>query len=72
MLFLPSFHHHDDFIEGNENFNLGAEDLEKLNNFLKNFKNFKILNSKNSYFKKNYHSYYLRWIDIFEILSLEI
>ena len=35
MIFLPSFHKHNDFIEGNERFKLGGEDLEKLNNFLK-------------------------------------
>ena len=39
MIFLPYFYKHDDFIEGNEKFKLGGEDLEKLNNFLK-FLNF--------------------------------
>ena len=35
MIFLPSFHEHDDFIEGNEEFKLGGEDIETLNNFSK-------------------------------------
>ena len=35
MIFLPSFHEHDDFIEGNEEFKFGDKDLEKLNNFSK-------------------------------------
>ena len=30
MIFLPSFHVHDDFFQGNENFKLGGENLEKL------------------------------------------
>ena len=30
MIFLPSFYKHADFIEGNERFKLGGEDLEKL------------------------------------------
>ena len=44
MQFLPYFHEHDDFIEGNEEFKLGGEDLEKLNNFSK-ILNFSILKS---------------------------
>ena len=39
MIFLPSFYIHNDFIEGNERFKLGGEDLEKL----KIFKLFTIL-----------------------------
>ena len=35
IIFLPSFHGNDDFIEGNDEFTLGSEDLEKLNNFFK-------------------------------------
>ena len=35
MIFLPYFYKHDDFIEGNERFKLGGEDVEKLNNFSK-------------------------------------
>ena len=35
MIFLPSFYKHNDFIEGNERFKLGGEDVEKLNNFSK-------------------------------------
>ena len=52
-------HEHSNFIEDNEEFKLGGEDLEKFNNFSKIqqfFKNFKILNSKNSYFPNFYHS----------------
>ena len=36
MIFLPSFYEHDDFIEGNEEFKLGGEELEKLNKDSKN------------------------------------
>ena len=35
MIFLPSFYMHNVFIEGNERFKLGGEDIEKLNNFSK-------------------------------------
>ena len=42
MIFLPSFYKHDDFIEGNERFKLGGEDVEKLHNFFKIF-NFLLL-----------------------------
>ena len=42
MILLPSFFIHNDFIEGNERFKLGGEDLEKLK-FFKNFKLFTIL-----------------------------
>ena len=48
MIFLPSFHEHDDFIEGNEEFKLGGEDLEKRKKISKIY----TLNSKNSYFPK--------------------
>ena len=34
-ILLPYFHEYDDFIEGNEEFKLGGEDIEKLNNFQK-------------------------------------
>ena len=55
MIFLPSFYKHDDFIDVNERFKLGGEDLEKLNKFSKIvnflllktpiFKNFTTLNT---------------------------
>ena len=35
MIFFSSFHEHDDFIEDNEEFKLGGEDLEKLKKFSK-------------------------------------
>ena len=36
-------HEHNNFIEDNEEFKLGGEDLEKFNNFFKNFKILKTL-----------------------------
>ena len=41
MILLPSFHIHNDFIEGNERFKFGGEDLEKTQIF-KIFKIFKL------------------------------
>ena len=35
MILLQSFYIHKVFIEGNERFKLGGEDIEKLNNFSK-------------------------------------
>ena len=46
---LAIFYKHNDFIEGNEKFKLGGEDLEKLK-FSKNFKIFKLIAILNSYF----------------------
>ena len=48
---LAIFYKHNDFIEGNERFKLGGEDLEKLK-FSKNFKTFKLFTILNSYFFK--------------------
>ena len=42
MILLPSFYEHDDFIDDNEEFELGGEDIKNLNNFSKKLK-FKIL-----------------------------
>ena len=54
IIIIAIFHHeHSNFIEDNEEFKLGGEDLENSTIFLKNFKN---LNSKNSYFPNFYHS----------------
>ena len=51
--FCYILYEHVDFIEGNEKFELGGEDLEKSQLF---FKNFKILHSKNCYFPNLIHS----------------
>ena len=52
------FYKHNDFIEGNENFKMGGEDLEKL-------KNFKLLTSKKLLFFQIFTT-----LNILEVLSI--
>ena len=54
IIIIAIFHHENsNFIEDNEEFKLGGWGLRKIQQFFKNFKN---LNSKNSYFPNFYHS----------------